>query len=95
MDLSQPQSGQFGEGFYFSDLFLWALKGRFTGWVRIESDLGECRATFTGGAPTSVTGPGVRADHIGLLLAEINLCERSKVDELVARQQMIEPECRL
>ncbi|MEE2902691.1 MAG: hypothetical protein VYC39_10180 [Myxococcota bacterium] len=90
MDLSQPQSGTFGNGFYFSDLYLWALKGNFTGWVRIKHEQGESRATFTSGAPTSVTGPGVRTDHIGLLLAEINLCERKVVDDLVARQQLVE-----
>ena len=73
MDLSQPQSGQLGEGFYFSDLYLWALKGRFTGWIRVLADSGEIRATFQQGAPASVTGPGVRTDHIGLLLSLIHI----------------------
>jgi len=89
VDLTQGQKGEFGPEFHFSDLFVWAIRQQFTGWVRIQAAEGDIRAVFKNGAPSSVTGPGVREDHLGGLLVKLGLCAAETIDQLVAKQQAL------
>jgi len=86
MDLSAPQSGNFGPEFRFSDWFVWATKQKFTGGVLIHPPAGDCAIMWRHGAPCRVRGPGVKEDFLGELLVAFGSCTKADVDEALGLQ---------
>ena len=98
MDFSTRQSGEFGAGFRFSDLFVWASRHSFSGGVFVHPATGGVVVRFANGAPCCVAGPGVHRDFLGQLLVAFGVCSvgaveralESKAGSLIGERLMVQ-----
>lgn len=92
VDLSRPQSGSFGPGLWFSDLFVAALQGRFTGGILIRTGSGDRALFFRDGDPVHAAGAGFSSHFLGQVVVELALAPASSVLEAIEHQRAIPPE---
>ncbi len=92
LDLSAPRSGVLGPEHWFSDLYVAALEGRFTGGVLIRADDGDRALFFRAGDPVHAGGAGFSDHLLGEVVVNLGLAARPLVVDALRFQASIPEE---
>ncbi len=86
INLSVANTGEFGDGDWFSSLYVNAAQSNLTGGVLVKGPDGDAAVFFRDGRPVHAAGTGFKSHYLGGLLVEMKACSAEQVDAAVAKQ---------
>lgn len=94
IDLSSPQQGELGPALRFSDLYVAALQGQFTGGLLLQTAQGRRVLFFQNGDPVNARGDGFPDAYLGQMVTELGFAGEAAVIEALRQHESIPSEQR-